>query len=219
MSKPLELVYDKNKGNAALNIMCEGDSVTFGFQLPTTDRYSSQLQQRYPKSWSISNVAVSGSKVADLVSRAAVVDATLSPVAKYNILCVMVGINDLYNSGGVGAAPATMWSDYKAYLAARRAAGWKIVLGTPTVVIDVGARFVQYEADRQTLISLIKSEPTQYDVLAPTGDDRFVGNPNGAKVSYFFQDGAHPTREGSTVYANIFESAVKELLVKLSIGN
>lgn len=212
------LVYDKNKDVVGANIHVEGDSVSFGFNLPTTDRYSSILQNKYPKTWSISNSAVNGSKVADIVSRAAATDAKLRSEARYNVLCVMVGINDLYNSGGVGAVPATMWTDYKAYLAARRTAGWKLVVGTPTVVVDVGARFVQYETDRQTLISLMKAEPTQYDVLAPTGADAILGNASSAKVSEWLQDGAHPTRAGSTRLARIFDNSIQELFAKLVAG-
>jgi lysophospholipase L1-like esterase len=217
MSTKLKLAYDYLTDRPGLNIMCEGDSVTFGFGLASTQAYPAVLGARLNKSAAVYNNGVNGSKVADIVSRASAVDARLANNVM-NILCVMVGINDLYNSGGVGAVPATFWSDYKVYLAARRAAGWKLVVGTPTIVAGATAttRLLQYEADRQTTIGLMRGEPNVYDVLVPTGSDQFFGVPTYPQDARFVPDGAHPSVLGSARLATLFLNGINELLIELN---
>jgi len=69
---------------------------------------------------------VSGNTIADLTTRAAATDATLSATpGTINILHVDIGTNDMLASPG--HSHTTVYNDLKTYCLARKAAGWTYV--------------------------------------------------------------------------------------------
>lgn len=82
------------------------------------------------------NAAVTGSTVAGMVSRAATVDANYSAGADRNILFIHCGTNDLgvNGTGDVTALQTAM----QAYVAARKAVGYYVVINTIIARVDAG---------------------------------------------------------------------------------
>ena len=73
--------------------------------------------------WTVSNFAVSGSQVSDLVSREATVNATYNAGNARNELIIWAGTNNGYTGGQTGAVAATAM---QSYLTTELGVGWKI---------------------------------------------------------------------------------------------
>jgi hypothetical protein len=101
----------------------EGDSITGGFNYSWPYLYGPNAS---PSMFG-ANYAVSGSTIADMVARAATVDGVIPPNkgSRKFILSVLIGANDLATLG-----TSTWLTNLAAYLDARRAAGWIVVICT-----------------------------------------------------------------------------------------
>jgi lysophospholipase L1-like esterase len=160
------------------------------------------------------NWAVSGSTLANLVTRASYVDAVIptSINSRKFIFSVLIGANDL--GSYTGATDAIAAANYLAALAsycdARRAAGWKVVVGT-ILPISGGTA---HNARRAIVNSAITSSWTSvhcdgvadFAADATMGTDTsFTDNPSK------WTDGTHPNTAGHAILETIIRPIINAL--------
>ena len=142
------------------------------------------------------NVASSGANVAELTARAAAVDSLLVSGGT-NILSVLIAVN-------IGS-----WmTDFAAYLDARRANGWYIILCMP-IPADPGTG---YEANRQTALTELRQWATSgstvpgkhADVICDFAAHAAFDGDDAGDTNYF-SDGVHLTVLGHTTLLSIFQ--------------
>lgn len=134
-----------------------------------------------------SNFAISGSTIANLVTRAPDVDAVI-PVDKGSrkfVLAVLV-------TNGLSDA-TTFSADLKAYLQARRSAGWTVVACTLLPRNDA-----THNARRATVNTTMRSWGTAdgVDYLIDFAADATMGPDAAASDTLLYSDGTHPTTAG-----------------------
>lgn len=186
------------------NFVAEGDSITDA-NISVGSGYANAANTlASPTNNTFTNKAVSGSTVADLVSRAAAVDALLVPAAA-NILSVLIGANS-FGDGNPNALLATIAS----YCDARRAAGWYVILCT---VLPRGAPPSQFETDRSVANPELRLWATNGSIVSGKHCDRicdFAADPvmgistGATNTTYFAGDQTHPTFAGQGRMRDIF---------------
>lgn len=150
------------KLNQFTNVICVGNSVTYGDTLDgrqpsanyATDNYPAQLQVLLGGNYAVYNHGHNGQDVDYLIAHGSSEDA-LFDSTKNNVIVFWEGTNQLfhwirgsfvggtdYSSNGSGApmvqsgAPAAIWVKYQNYIAARKTAGFKVfVCTTPAYFI------------------------------------------------------------------------------------
>lgn len=181
----------------------EGDSISrsFSYSFPYTVGANLSLYGTVR--------AVSGSTLADLVSRATGTDAVLpaDKTGRKFVLSVLVGANDLttYAGGSDTIAANNYLTDLAAYCDARRAAGWKVVICTilpHTTAINSGVTDATNNTRRAIVNSSIRSSwvGVHADALADLGGDATMGADTAAVNTSLYADGYHPTSTGHTTY-------------------
>ncbi len=143
--------------------------------------------------------ATGGAVLGTLIARAPAVDAALVDFpGTRNVLVVWAGTNDL----GIGAEPTAAHEELRAYTAARRVAGWTVVVITSlprTFLGDVP----DYEARRQAFNEIVRSQwPGYADLLIDIGSDPELGVA-GAQDDprWYGPDHTHLTDEGRRAVA------------------
>lgn len=181
---------------STMNVVCVGDSLTYGAGSSTGNTYPQQLAALNTFA-TVSNQGISGVSVTQLFSTAAVVDAIYN-ANKLNVCVVWCGTNDLYLNlaSGIGA---TTFAALSTYCQARRAAGFKVI------VVDMIARNVS------TNQSLFNTERASFNSLLANGyksfADAFVSLSSQATLSdysnttYFQNDGVHLKDAGYAIVA------------------
>ena len=160
--------------------------------------------------------AVSGSGIADMVRRAPNVDAQIpaSPGSRKFILSVMIGRNDLSTgySGPGGTGIAGWLTDLAAYLDARRAKGWKVVLCTILPATAGG-----FNAARDTANATLRTwVGVHCDAIADMASDPTMGidgdgSTTGPWNTTYYADGTHPTNAGQVLLEPYLRAAVNGL--------
>jgi hypothetical protein len=185
----------------------DGDSRPAGFSLNTLD-------QAYPNvafntaatpmlTADDANLAVQGSKIADVQTRATQMDALYSGSRSKNVCIVDVLTNNIaHDSPYVQATSlAALWS----YTDARRALGWKVVVCT---CIPLGWNGSDAPANQAALDALIASTnsaikaqwATHADALCDFTLDVPFNSPSGySNATYYQGDLAHPTQAGALI--------------------
>ena len=185
----------------------EGHSIPFG-TLATGGSYAVRQFGLTTNPIKGSLRAVAGAQLADLVSRAAAVDAIIPSSGKGSrkyVLSVQIGRND----GGI--ATATFLASLQSYLAARRAAGWYVILET-----NLPSTAVSWTAWRTTVNAAIRSWGTgiyydalmDWDTVGGIGGDSDPGTPDSGSTSATtnYADGTHPNGTGAALMASNFTS-------------
>lgn len=186
------------QSNQAL-IGYEGDSITAD-QGPSLNTYPYLLTipaARLPR-----NYAVSGSTVADMVTRATNVLPPNVPVAA-KILTVLIGHNDMAS----GDSAATFFANLKSYCLARKAEGWVVVVATvlPSTVSG-------FNVKRNAANVLIRADPSFYDALCDFDTNPTIGADAAASNVTYYSDGTHPTQAGQNLLAPIMQATINPLL-------
>jgi hypothetical protein len=148
--------------------------------------------------------AVSGSTIATMASRAAIVDAVIPPTrtGRTFILSVLIGRNDLLSLG-----TSTWLTNLATYLDARRATGWKVVLCTVLPSTAVG-----FNAARNTAnATLVTWAGVHADAIADFAADPTMGPDAAASNATYYSDGTHPTAAGQALLEPIYRAAVNSL--------
>jgi len=183
----------------ASRLVFDGDSLTEGYMSTDGFSYPNQAALLLP-GYEMYNCGVSSKTLAQMVSTAPTVVDPLRDATKTRNVCVIWGgTNDLYVSG---ATVDATYSSLLTYCAARRAAGWRVVVATmlqrsaPQTVED----------KRLDYNNRIRAGWQSFaDALADFAADARLSNcANGA----YFSDGTHLTNLGYGVAAAIAAPAI-----------
>lgn len=179
--------------------VAEGDSIT-----ATDASYAYLFGANASPAVIGANWAVPGDGLAQLQARAADLDACVSDTASDYVLSVLIGANDLAAYTG-GAAQYSI--DLAAYCAARRAAGWKVVICTilPRTNATHNTRRAIVNADIATWVGVNCDAIADFAANADMGDDADASN-----LTYY-SDGVHPTAAGQAVLEPILRAAINGL--------
>jgi lysophospholipase L1-like esterase len=165
------------------------------------------------------DLAVSGSKISDLVSRAATVDSYLpaSKNGRQYILHLFVGTNDIF---ALTIPDATLSADVTAitnslatYIAARRAAGWdKIVVGTLLDRTNGTDGGTQFETAQSQFNGTVRGwVGTTIDAVSDFAANASLGAAGAANNATNFGDKIHLTTAGYALADPIARTAINPL--------
>lgn len=180
----------------------EGDSITAGYGNYPAYRWL-VAQSFTPKAFGPS-LAVAGNTLSDLNSRAALLDSFIV-AGRSNVLFVLDGHNDIV--GGT-PTPATNWvASYKTYCNARKAAGWKVVIGTLLPSSDSA-----FNTQRNIANILLKADSSFYDGLADFAANSTIGDDADGSNTTYYPEATHPSVACHAILAPICKTAVQTLL-------
>lgn len=154
------------------------------------------------------SLAEVGHTISNVSSRSAQQDAYYNGTKPNNIFHLLIGANDL---ASVGSSPSAFVAAVKSFCLAKKATGWKVVLGTllpQNEVTNVG-----FNSRRNTANSLIRADNSFYDVLADYAADATMGGDSAASNTTYYVDGVHPTAAGHQILGNIAAAAINSILV------
>lgn len=152
------------------------------------------------------NFGISGQTTTTCIANAATnVDPTYNAtlLAKYNVCVFWEGTNELSTAGKTASDVQTA---IQTYCAARRAAGWKVVVGSilPRTTGKTG-----FETDRQTINAWLRTNYTSFaDQLADVGGDATIGATGANTNTTYYVDGTHPSLTGCSIAAPYFQAAI-----------
>lgn len=178
-------------------IMCEGDSIT-----ANPNNYPQKGIMAITAATLAENKAVVGDVVANLVSRASIIDSYYDATRAKNILSVLIGANDM--SGATSAA--TFVANLKSYCQARQAVGWTVMVCTVLPNTNSG-----FNAKRNTANGLIVGDPSFYTSLCRFDLNSNMGNDSDASDTAKYSDGVHPTNAGYNFLYPTWVTAVTAL--------
>ena len=184
------------------NIYCaEGDSIT---SAPAIGSYAHKYGVNASTTTFGSVRAVSGSTIADLVSRASAVDAIIPPAlaGRKPILSVLIGRNDLLTLG-----TSTWLTNLAAYLDARRSAGWTVALGT-ILPATAGGFNVARNTANATLSTWVG---THCDAIIDFAANATMGPDAAASNATYYSDGTHPTAAGQVILETVARTVLNSL--------
>lgn len=164
------------------------------------------------------NVAIGGQTMATMIATGpSIVDPKLKRNGAPQITPTWGGTNDLY----FGATAATTYSRIAAYCAARKAAGWKVIVLSILPRTNSGTP-VTFEADRQTVnASLLADFPTATgetniwtgasyaDALVNVGADTTIGLAGQTTNTTYYLDLVHLTTAGYAIVASYVQKAIQ----------
>ena len=141
--------------------------------------------------------------LANMIAEAPVrVDAHYDPMADANICVVMAGGGDLASGGD----PQAVLDALRTYCAARRAAGFEVVVLTLLPRSDP----VGFDAARAIYNDMLRAQwPTFADGLADVAADPRIGADGANLDPVYFADTVHPTSAGYSIMATAVAPAVE----------
>jgi lysophospholipase L1-like esterase len=186
-----------------VNLICDGNSLTFGTGSTAGNDYPSQLRDLLGSGYWVTNVGVGGKNTASMISGGAeTVDTRQDSWNPRNWLIAWEGTNQLVISTAQAAYDLMVQ-----YCQERRAAGAdKIIVGTM-----LPAEFTT-EEKRQQYNTLIRTNWASFaDAMADVGDDSTIGQEGDNLNLTYYTDETHMTDAGYAIVAGIFEDAVNSL--------
>lgn len=147
------------------------------------------------------NLAVAGSLVAHLVTRAAATDDYVA-VAKADAVLVVLVTNDLAG----GSSAATYVADLKAYCLARRAAGFTHIIVCTVTPRNDGT----FNTKRNSANALIAADPSFYDSICDLGGDAQLGPDAAPGEAVYYFDGVHLSNAGKEVQVPLILQAIRD---------
>lgn len=193
-------------GGTLLNVVCVGDSITYGFGVTTPWSQSLSLTQS-PSSVSNLGIPNQGIGLALAAKTAGTINSMISmistslaplfvPTAR-NVVVIWGGSNDIVNGGGT---PAQAYADAKTYAAAAKAFGFRVVL-VPALSRNPN------DSDMQTLDALYTADHSFVDALVVLPAS-LVANGAFANTTFFI-DSIHPTQfSDTTIIAPAVSAAI-----------
>lgn len=164
------------------------------------------------------NMAHNGWATPDLAARAAN-DIDLlyeASILGKNVLVFWEGTNEMHI---FGASAATVYNSIKSYCQARKAAGWKVIVGTlmPRHYSNAGTKDV-FDLKRRDVNTMIRDAKTNgetwLDAIADVGSDAILGLASSFYVdSPYSYDGLHLTVTGADIAKGYFKAAVESLSI------
>ncbi len=192
-----------------INLVADGDSITAGLNVTPGLNYPAQVAFGLDARSTLTNKGVGGQTLVSMEADAATdIDPLISGTAT-NVLLAFGGTNDLLNT-----AVGTVQTRLSTYCANRRAAGWKVLVGTILPRSDASVvDHTAWEAARITLNTWIRANyATWADGLMDFAADPRIGD-DGDESSVLYYDGSlvHPNELGYRVIAGIAQSAIATL--------
>lgn len=186
-------------------IVCDGDSLTFGYWATDANNYPNQLLKALGN-WRLLNYGKVGQTLATMVANgAANIDSVYDAGMTKNICLGWGGTNDLAS----GTAPATVFADYKTYGNARKVAGLSFVAFT---ILPRVAGSGTFEADRQTFNTSVRGDASFYDALVDVASDSRIGDAgDNTDPTYYLSDHIHMNPTGYSIVAARAANAVNSL--------
>ena len=195
-------------------VVVEGDSLSQGINTTlNTQEYPEVAYQGASGAspYNYRNFAVSGSQISDLTNRAAYVDALYQSSRAKNILYVWIGTNDMALGG---LTPTQTYNALVTYCAARRTAGWKVIVRTMI------PRAAYSDTNRLSFNSLVRAGwQTFADGLDDLGNDPILGQAGvQSNTSYYATDQVHLTPAGYGIAAAYASAAITKLNFQFGRG-
>jgi hypothetical protein len=188
-------------------VIFDGDSLTTGYACLNHSNFPGQLWGLLGPSWKFYSVSVAGQTLSNMQSDAATeIDPLYSASLAKNILVCWEGLLDVY----YGADVATALTRMQTYCAARRVAGWQVV-----VLTCLPSNYIS-EENRAALNTGIRNNYTGWaDVLADIAADGRIGdtgdNDNSTYVNNSDNNKTHLTQAGFAIVAGIVKAAIDTL--------
>ena len=180
-------------------VVVDGDSRSTG-TWPTDAAALASTARAQPVGFPLNNLAVGGKTVATMITNdTTAADGIRRTDLPKQIAVIWGGLND--DGNGVGADYTTIHTRLATWCAARKAAGFRVVVCTEIDCQSVDG-LVRWHTDYLLLNNLIRANYTTYaDALADLGGDaRLQDATNG---TYFNADKTHLIAAGYTVVAGI----------------
>lgn len=189
-----------------LYLVCEGDSLTVGFDSGTN--YPIYLAQLYTdnRMVSIQNWGLPGDTIANMLGEAATqIDPEYDARKGRNFLCVWAGTNDM---GSGTSDVTTTYNNYVTYCAARRAAGFKVL--SFTIINRADTHNALWDTGQPIFNSTIRANWQSYaDALIDVQAQTNLQDPT--NLTYFQSDKIHLTGAGYRIVAGLVKTAIDSL--------
>jgi lysophospholipase L1-like esterase len=182
----------------------DGDSRTYGTGVTGRNTYPAQLSALFSNRNEELNYGVLGQTQVDMNADAATqVDTKYNPSGRRrNVVLAWGGHNDLYNS----RSAADTYADISTYVTARKAVGFKVVVGT---IVKSQQLTGPKETARQSLNTLILANTAGADGVADVGAAPELQNYDDTN---YFTDKTHFTAAGNAAVAREFYTPLRNLL-------
>ena len=201
-----------------VSALFDGDSLTEGIGSTGGNTYPAQTVAALGTHWGAINLGASSLTIVQMQARAATtVDPYYSVASRRTLLIGWGGTKDLY----FGASAATTYNNIKTYAAARKAAGWRVVI-LSILPRSAGTPPPTFEADRQTVnAALLADFPTATahtnitsggayaDYLINIGADTTIGEPGDQTNPTYYADLVHLTNAGYAIVADYVKKAIQ----------
>lgn len=191
-------------------VIFDGNSMTLGNTLPQgAVNFPDQTIALLARPVLEQNLGRSGKTIADMNADAAArIDPLIEKSRPANVVVCWEGTNYLRN----GATAAQTITQLSTYCAARKAAGFKVVLLTILPCSYAGTPG-SFEADRRTVNTSLRANWATYaDALSDVAADARIGDAGDETDTAYYQDLLHMTQAGYAVVAGITKRAIEVLL-------
>jgi lysophospholipase L1-like esterase len=190
-------------------IVFDGDSLTEGYFLTSSQSYPSQVMRQLPEQLESFNFGISGQTWQDLLRDVQhEVDPLYSESRRLNLVVVWAGANDL----AVGYTAQQVYENARRYCEARRAVGFTVITATlyPLEPKDTDQRF---EERRVGYNELLRAHWHEFaDALVDIAGDERIGGPSGPARRRYFIDAVHLNEAGYAVIADCVLATVRPVV-------
>lgn len=202
------------------NVVIDGNSHAIGYLGTNSsaihDGFSATTYA--PKSQDSINMATAGIATPALITRAASrIDTLYNTSINVNkrIVIVWEGTNDLALTSNRTDVQA--YNNLKTYCQARKAAGWKVIIGTILPRTPTGASNTNYETYRLSVNTMIRNaflaNEGWADAIADVGGDATIGATGAySNTTYFATDGIHLKDAGHNIAKTYFTNAINSIV-------
>jgi sialate O-acetylesterase len=200
---------DSSKGYLTpLNIVCVGDSITYGYKLPdpAKDSYPTQLSRKATGQWTIANLGVNGATVVTKGDIPYTSQSQYQQLMKMSpdVAVIMLGTNDMKDNNWLFVSDFVQ--DYSRMV--------KTIQNLPShpqvIVCSIPPIFADYpnglNAERQQQINTLVR-----NVVELTGAEYLDVSNSLLGKSVFFIDGVHPNNAGAIALANMVFDKLSQL--------
>lgn len=196
---------------ALKGIVAEGDSISLFWG----GSYTGIFAREHP-SIPFKGMAVSGSHVTDAVTGNGLVERLPQVLAaRPALVTVLIGTNDLGASRGL--TPVMWLNNLWAYVAAVKATGAKVVVGTVLPICLPQYRDYNDGHSQQRPVvndDIRAAVGTRIDGVFDVAADPVMGSDAAACDTALYSDGLHPTARGQELIAKLYTRAVEAALAK-----
>lgn len=184
------------------NIVCDGDSTTYGTNVTQvqTDPYPQQLATAYrPTLYHVYNFGTPSRTAAVLVTDLTRFEPLLQS-GMNNVYVLLIGTNDLKN----GTSAATIYGYITTAITTLQGYGYKVIVCTVLPRADAGLPG-DYATQFANLNTSINTNTAGAEYVVDLAADASLSDPNNA--TYYNTDKVHPKTAGATVMKNLIKVA------------